>query len=339
MPRRLGLSSLSALLLIPFFASLAAAQCPTFLDVSQGPGAGPSYPAPYLSVECGSAVIIVHSNGIPPYTFVQTTPNALQPQNYTFTFPTHPLVAAQVSSVPLLGPVAIALNGLPIYGPNEGLIPDPYGDPVANALLDECLGHTAQRGDYHYHGLLVKCLTESGLVAEPWLNPDPPSNQPSPIVAYSFDGFPIYGPYECTDQSCTQVHELLSSWDNVGYQSLDCTSSTQCGANYVCALSMINGVRRNACVPKSYAWTNNQYVAKGGSEFLDQCNGHVGPNGDYHYHATATFPYILGCYRGSLTATVGIPAMPMWALLLIACVLGTAVGLRRRNLQGGTPTP
>lgn len=23
-----------------------------------------------------------------------------------------------------------------------------------------------------------------------------------------------------------------------------------------------------------------------------------GPNGDYHYHATDTFPYILGCYAG-----------------------------------------
>ena len=37
---------------------------------------------------------------------------------------------------------------------------------------------------------------------------------------------------------------------------------------------------------------------------LDECNGHTTatpdfPDGIYHYHVTATFPYISGCYRGT----------------------------------------
>lgn len=31
---------------------------------------------------------------------------------------------------------------------------------------------------------------------------------------------------------------------------------------------------------------------------LDKCNGHKDSKRGYHYHATAGFPYILGCYRG-----------------------------------------
>ena len=37
-----------------------------------------------------------------------------------------------------------------------------WGDPVYNGLMDACLGHTSQQ-EYHYHALLVKCLTEAGL--------------------------------------------------------------------------------------------------------------------------------------------------------------------------------
>ena len=44
-----------------------------------------------------------------------------------------------------------------------------------------------------------------------------------------------------------------------------------------------------------------EYVA--GSGELDECNGRVGPDGTYRYHATKTFPYILGCYKGTPTAS------------------------------------
>lgn len=281
----------------------AAGDCPSasFLDVSLAPGPGASYPDPTLSVSCTATQVVVSSNSLPHYTFVQTTPNALRADNTTMRFPRSPAVAASTTAIPLLGKIAVAVNGVQIYGPNEAATPDPYGDPVANAILDECVGHTSP-GAYHYHALYVKCLNLASLVAEPWDNPDPSPSERSPIIAYAFDGFPIYGPYECSDASCSSMVEMLSGWDNIGYQSLDCTSTAQCSGNYTCAKVSVAGAKRKACVPKTYVWNNNQYVSKAGPQYLDQCNGHYGPGGDYHYHATETFPYILGCYRGTPTA-------------------------------------
>ena len=51
-------------------------------------------------------------------------------------------------------------------------------------------------------------------------------------------------------------------------------------------------------------WLDEQ-AGRGAPAYLDECNGHVGPSGDYHYHTTATFPYILGCYRGTPTNNGG----------------------------------
>ena len=133
--------------------SITSSDCPidTFLDVENYDGAGDSYPKPHLDVYCDDEFVYVNSNGIPHYTFVQTTPNALSEQDYLWEIPLNPKSASQTSEIPLLGLVGFSVNGLPIYGPNEGAHPDPYGDPVYNDILDSCLGHTAQRGDYHYH--------------------------------------------------------------------------------------------------------------------------------------------------------------------------------------------
>jgi YHYH protein len=268
-----------------------------FLDVSTAPGAGAGYAAPSLEAECIGDTVVVRSNGIPHYTFVQITPNALVEQSLEYRFPRHPQVATQATNLPLLGAAGVAVNGLPFFGPNEAQRPDPYGDPVVNAILDECLGHTAFV--YHYHALTEQCLSPSGLVAEPWLAEAPKGDHASPIVAYAFDGFPVYGPYECADSACTSVVEMQSGWENVGFESVDCVTGSECSNGFACVATIIGGARRNACVPTTYAWNNNVYVEKEGSQYLDQCNGHIGPNGDYHYHATETFPYVIGCYRGT----------------------------------------
>ena len=41
--------------------------------------------------------------------------------------------------------------------------------------------------------MMEKCFTTSGLVAEPWNNADPDPSQPSPVLGYALDGFPVYG--------------------------------------------------------------------------------------------------------------------------------------------------
>ena len=296
-------------------ATLAAAcASANFLNVAGAAGAGAGYPAPSLAVNCTSTTVTVQSNGIPTYQYVPLTPNGLQAKNYTFTFPRNPAVAPSTANVPLLGNLGVAVNGIPVYSVNEGPQPpsDAYGSPIAAAILDECGSHSAPQGTFHYHQLLVKCLLQSAVSSsQPWNNADPSPTQPSPIVAYAFDGFPIYGPYECTDAGCTSVQEMRSGWDTVGYQAgtVGCTSSAACSSGY-CTDVLINGAATTACVPKTCTWSNHAYSAKAAPQYLDQCNGHYGPNGDYHYHTTSTFPYILGCYRGTPTNNGGSGTPP-----------------------------
>lgn len=298
----------------PTATGAAACAASNFLDVTNAAGPGGAYASlrPSLSASCGASTVTVLSNGIPTYEYVALTPNGLQAKSYTFTFPRYPVIAVATTVVPLLGNVGVAVNGIPIYGPNEAAAPDYYGDPIAATILDECGSHSGQAGSFHNHTLQVKCLVQSAVSeSQPWNDPDPSPNDPSPIVGYAFDGFPIYGPYECVDAGCSAVQKMLSSWDNVGYQAgtVGCTSSAAC-ANGYCTPVMIAAAETTACVPKTCVWSNNDYTAKAGSQYLDRCNGHVGPNGDYHYHTTSTFPYILGCYRGTPTSNGGTGTPP-----------------------------
>ncbi len=241
--------------------------CPVndFIDTSQWEGAGGQFPTPYLEVYCDDETIHVLSNGIPNFDFIQMTPNPLQEQDWHWEIPRYPLEAINHTSIPLLGTVAIAINGLPIFGPNEAAFPDPWGDPVYNDIVDFCLGHTAQEGVYHFHAMLMECLL---LNASPF--------DPSPVLAYSLDGYPIYGPMGCSDTQCSELIEYESSYVQVGN-------------------------------PETYAWDAFEYVEHEGEQYLDECNGHYGPNGDYHYHATSTFPYVLGCYHGTPNVSAEAP--------------------------------
>ncbi|MAE56996.1 MAG: YHYH protein [Candidatus Poseidoniia archaeon] len=93
--------------------------------------------------------------------------NGVEPQDYEWRFPLSPTNDTDCNPVasadgcelaPELGPVAVALNGAPIYGPEDG----PGGDAVAtqigqyeeteqNIWLGVCGGHSGPGGTYHYH--------------------------------------------------------------------------------------------------------------------------------------------------------------------------------------------
>lgn len=231
-------------------AQTICTQASDFMDVSTYQQTQ-NYPAPELSVTCTQDTMIVESNGIPNFEFVAITPNALQEQDYHWEIPLNPTLAPQTSDIPLLGPVGIAVNGLPIYGPNEAPRDD-YGDPFLDGILDYCNGHTGPNGDYHFHARPECLFTDT-------------AGNTSLVLGYSFDGFPILAPYVCTDAACTSVIEVQSSWVR-----------TQNVAN---------------------AWEAHEYVAGAGN--LDECNGMTLPDGSYAYFATDSFPYLLGCYSGT----------------------------------------
>jgi hypothetical protein len=219
------------------------------------------YPAPDVFVYCTRDEVVTQSNDIPGYEYIATTPNGLAAQHEIWRHPRHAARTGESTTLPLFDSIAYTFNGVPIYGPNEGEVPDPYGDPVYNDILDYCLGHTGVRADYHYHALFTECvlrgLTEDGTAS-------------SPQLGFALDGFPIYGPYCCEDQACSAVRWVESSWVMTGD-------------------------------PSTYAWDAYEYQAKLDAAYLDECNGHTGPRGDYHYHRTDTFPYVLGCFSGTAT--------------------------------------
>ncbi len=227
------------------------------LDVSKFAGAGEQYAKPSVEGACEGDEFIIRSNGIPHYEFVQITPNPLTEQKNEVRVPRHPKIAEEPTSIPFLGTIGIAVNGIVLYGPNEGPVPavERFGDPIFNAIMDECMGHTADQ--YHYHALNQLCLTDG--VKE---------GAPSPVLGYALDGFAIRGPLGCANQDCSEVIRYQSSWEMTGD-------------------------------PAIKAWEAYKFSEKDDEKFLDRCNGHTAPDGDYHYHATATFPYILGCYSGN----------------------------------------
>ena len=112
---------------------------------------------------------------------------------------------------------------------------------------------------YHAHALVTACIDETAPAD---------GSEPDPLLGYALDGFPILGRHGCADADCGEVVEYRSGWVQTGD-------------------------------PTTWAWDNHRYEASDDPAVLDACNGHVGPGGDYHYHETAGFPYVLGCYAGS----------------------------------------
>jgi hypothetical protein len=187
-------------------ADTSTDNCPDELFIQPAPAPENSaYPDPLLRAYCDADYLNIESNGIIGYQFVPITPNALRAQTNAWQVPLVPEFSDTLTTIPLLGVVAVAINGIPIYGANEAAMPDNFGDPVYNAIVDFCKGHTGPQGDYHYHALVQECLAQAAL-----------EGVPSPIIGYALDGFPIYGPNGCLDAACTEVVTFSSSWETTG---------------------------------------------------------------------------------------------------------------------------
>jgi hypothetical protein len=85
--------------------------------------------------------------------------------------------------LPISGPVAYAVNGLPLFPPynNVGQL------TWLTCEMDGCNAHVGQGFDYHYHGdpYGANCLYSSSDY----------SNEHPPVIGLSADGFLIYGRY------------------------------------------------------------------------------------------------------------------------------------------------
>jgi hypothetical protein len=105
-------------------------------------------------------------------------PNSIATQNYTFKIPINPVVASTHAATPL-GPIGVALNGVPFFnqyaGPNQ-----PLTSEVVS--FDQWWGHPSPTSQYHYH---VEPLYLTTVKASK-----------SALLGFLLDGFPVYGPME-----------------------------------------------------------------------------------------------------------------------------------------------
>ncbi|KAG6610510.1 YHYH domain [Phytophthora cinnamomi] len=146
-----------------------------------------------MTVVYTSTTVIVRSTGVPPAdSSFGPFPNAYNrysvfEQDYVFQFPRNPVVSATTTSLPLDIPIGVMVNGVPFYSATSTV----YGGSVldsnnpAYVLLDKCNGLVDAGGDYRYYASPDCLLQELGDTA----------GQPSPLVGFAFDGFPLYGPY------------------------------------------------------------------------------------------------------------------------------------------------
>ncbi len=138
-------------------------------------------PDPQVSALCVDDMVVVNSNQIPDFPYIETSPGNPQEYALEFQIPATPTVAAAASDVPALGALGVAINGIPIYGATEGT----GGDVLSlGGGFTECGGHNGPTG-YHYHTFDVDgsdyCLfSEAEATAAPQL------------FGYALDGYPIY---------------------------------------------------------------------------------------------------------------------------------------------------
>ncbi len=111
-------------------------------------------------------------------TFVKN-PNTIVTQTLTFKIPVSAQVATTHAATPL-GPIGVALNGVPLYnqyaGPNNQVLTGEI------ASFDKYYGHPQQTGQYHYHVEPLYLTTIKSVK--------------SGLMGFLLDGFPVYGPQE-----------------------------------------------------------------------------------------------------------------------------------------------
>lgn len=157
----------------------------------------------HVKVEVTADFYIIKSDGIPDHETGQfpgpRNPNSIKKQNYSFKIPRNPQPARTASKIPM-GPIGVAINGVPFYNPYnaEGM------DAAKNEAFDSCCGHPDFTGRYHYH-IYPKC------VKTPFKKDD--GSKHSDLLGFAFDGYGIYGPLGENGKPPTDLDECNGHTD------------------------------------------------------------------------------------------------------------------------------
>jgi len=238
----------------------------------------------------------ISADNIPNHDFNDATANfrtnAIE-KNNNFNVSRSPKIATQVS--PTIGQYwdAVMLNGVVAdlksggcYSPSESRA-DADGNTLAGCTIeaewnlvpleystkfgaDIHNAHVQPDGSYHYHGNPNAMFDNT------------PSGDGSPVIGFAADGFPIYGSY-ILDIASGQYRKVLSGY-TIKLGSRGLKTSTNPGGDF-------DGVYE-----QDWEWTN--------SGDLDECNGMTYKN-QYGYYVTDRYPFIIGCFRGTIDESFG----------------------------------
>ncbi len=167
-------------------------------------------------------------------------------------------------------------------GPDQNAHPWRYDpmSPLNGFGTDSHNAHPQPNGRYHYHGnpraLFDQQCEQNAAV--------------SPVIGFAADGFPIYGPCIEVDGQIREARASYRLKNNGGArQSVSGYQTPEAGVGSI-ASSNYDGQFRGD-------W---EYSA--GSGDLDECNG-MTVNGQYGYYITDSYPWVVGCYKGTVDAS------------------------------------
>ncbi|MEO6630388.1 MAG: YHYH protein [Mucilaginibacter sp.] len=135
----------------------------------------PDHKSPYYQGTQWASTMYEAYNGT--NTLWSQNPNKIAQTNLTFRIPLNPVAATTHAATPM-GPMGIAINGVPIFNQYAA-----GGSPLTGEIngFDQYYGHPQQQGQYHYHAEPYYLTTLKGKDA---------------LLGFLLDGFPVYGPME-----------------------------------------------------------------------------------------------------------------------------------------------
>jgi hypothetical protein len=136
-----------------------------------------------LTITSDNNYVYIQSTGLPNHAVMKTITGWNSQTAVPYSISLKVPVNAQFATTPTAhlvdGPIAIAVNGIPIFEPTkQGANYTDAGDPLLQGELDACGGHCGRGDDYHYH-IAPKCIMDGLSASQP--------------VAWALDGFPIMG--------------------------------------------------------------------------------------------------------------------------------------------------
>lgn len=268
--------------------------------------------------------VYVNASGLPSYLigpYLDRNPAQGTNRNFVWRIPLNPVANTGTLTNVGMGQIAVLLNGVPIYNYADGRsynnqrVWNQNAVYFENAGFDCAKGHpspvmsgtTIVGGTYHHHqnptayryevspgSTVCNLYTSDGLYV-------PDSTVHSPLIGYSFDGFPIYGGYGYANANGTGGIKRLKP----SYRLKNLTSRT-------------NGPTLATYPLGAY---NEDFEFAQGSGDLDVHNGRFCvtpeyPNGIYCYFATidaqnkALYPYFIGPTYYGVVARDNFPAGP-----------------------------